>query len=215
MKHWEMKVAHGIITTADPSHSNQALIDGRLFFASKQAYPMGVFSIVKYEPKKEEAMRRRRKLEEMGGGGRMYFATEGRDWRGTSYRSIIFSLVSEEKVKTQKKREKQREERRRKKRQKMSKKAKRKKAHIPPSSDSSVSTDSSSDSSLDEYTPGFVDDPEMVHGRHRQTIMGDKLVGPIISSTIQFVRPRALKSELNKQFRERFDGWEPPRTKWR
>jgi hypothetical protein len=97
----------------------------------------------------------------------------------------------------------------------MSKKSKRKKTHIPPSSDSSTSTDSSSDSSSEEYTPGFLDDPEMVHGRHRQTIMGDKLVGPIISSTIQFVRPRALKSELNKQFRERFDGWEPPRTKWR
>ena len=118
-QHCEMKVAHGIITTADPSHSSQALIDGRLFFASKQSYPTGVFSVVKYEPKKEEAMRRRRKLEEMGGGGRMYFATEGRDWRGTSYRSIIFSLVSEEKVKAQKKREKQREERRRKRRQKV------------------------------------------------------------------------------------------------
>ena len=100
MKHWEMKVAHGIIKTADPSHHNQALIDGRLFFASKQAYPMGVFSVLKYEPRKEEAMRRRRKLEEMGGGGRMYFATEGRDWRGTSYRSIILSQVSEEKVRS-------------------------------------------------------------------------------------------------------------------
>lgn len=32
-----------------------------------------------------------------------------------------------------------------------------------------------------------------------------------VTSTIQFVKPDILKAELNKQFRERFDGWEPPR----
>jgi hypothetical protein len=52
----------------------------------------------------------------------------------------------------------------------------------------------------------------MVLGRHRTVMIGDRVTGPIITSTIQFVEPSLLKSELNKQFRERFDGWEPPRA---
>jgi Cyclin, N-terminal domain len=52
----------------------------------------------------------------------------------------------------------------------------------------------------------------MVLGRHRTVMVGDRVTGPIITSTIQFVEPSLLKAELNKQFRERFDGWEPPRS---
>jgi hypothetical protein len=52
----------------------------------------------------------------------------------------------------------------------------------------------------------------MKQGRHRNVMVGDKITGPIISSTIQFVKPSVLKSELNKQFRERFDQWEPPKS---
>ncbi len=44
-------------------------------------------------------------------------------------------------------------------------------------------------------------------------MMGDKVTGPIISSTILFVKPSALKADLNKQFRERFDQWEPPKSR--
>ena len=43
-------------------------------------------------------------------------------------------------------------------------------------------------------------------------MVGDKVTGPIVSSTIQFVKPSVLKADLNKQFRERFDGWEPPKS---
>jgi hypothetical protein len=75
----------------------------------------------------------------------------------------------------------------------------------------SISTTSSSDES-DAYTPGFLDDPEMVQGRHRHVMVGDKVTGPIVSSTIQFVKPADLKADLNKQFRERFDGWEPTKS---
>ena len=77
--------------------------------------------------------------------------------------------------------------------------------------DSSTSSDSSS-SSEDSYTPGLLDDPGMVLGRHRNVMIGDRVTGPIVSSTIQFVKPAVLKAELNKQFRERFDGWEPPKS---
>jgi Cyclin, N-terminal domain len=52
----------------------------------------------------------------------------------------------------------------------------------------------------------------MVLGRHRTVMVGDRVTGPIVSSTIQFVKPALLKAELNKQFRERFDGWEPPKS---
>ena len=38
-------------------------------------------------------------------------------------------------------------------------------------------------------------------------------IGPIVTSTIQFVRPTVLKADLNKQFRERFEDYEPPRRR--
>lgn len=52
----------------------------------------------------------------------------------------------------------------------------------------------------------------MVLGRHRTVMIGDRVTGPIVASTIQFVEPALLKADLNKQFRERFEGWEPPRA---
>lgn len=78
------------------------------------------------------------------------------------------------------------------------------------SDEDSLSSASSDDS--DVYTPGFLDDRDMRQGRHRNVMIGDKVTGPIISSTIQFVKPSLLKAELNKQFRERFDQWEPPKS---
>ncbi|GMH82201.1 hypothetical protein TL16_g09180 [Triparma laevis f. inornata] len=230
LKQWEMKVAHGVAPiNADDKTDNKALLDGRIFFSSKQSYPAMVFSTIKYEPRKEEAMRRRKKIEEMGGGGRMYFAIENRDWRGTSYRSITFEIEGELKV-AKKQREMNRKMRIRKKKKLREKNERRRENKNKKKSNSVRSNQSSSDDSdnnssnsssssdgndSDEYHPGFLDDPNVVHGRHRHTLIGDKLVGPIVSSTIQFVRPAALKAELNKQFRERFDGWEPPRSKWK
>lgn len=52
----------------------------------------------------------------------------------------------------------------------------------------------------------------MVLGRHRNVMIGDRSTGCIVASTIQFVQPTLLKSNLNMQFRERFDGWEPPKV---
>ena len=43
-------------------------------------------------------------------------------------------------------------------------------------------------------------------------MIGDRVTGGIVSSNIQFVKPELLKADLNKQFRERFDGWEPPKS---
>jgi hypothetical protein len=49
---------------------------------------MAVFSVIKYEPKKEEENRRRKKLEALGFGGSQ-FVMPSRDWRGISYRSLL------------------------------------------------------------------------------------------------------------------------------
>ena len=81
-----------------------------------------------------------------------------------------------------------------------------------PDNDESSSTSSESSDDSDVYVPGLLDDPDMVLGRHRTVMIGDAVTGPVVSSSIQFVKPALLKEELNKQFRERFDGWEPPRA---
>ena len=146
---------------------------------------------------------RRQALEALGGGGSQ-FVPPTRDWRGVSYRSLLprkqqtvstfFDRFRSTSGSTE--------------------------DHPRDHStddvyhdnhDDNSSTTSSSSSDSDEYHPDLLDDPEMKLGRHRNVIIGDRTVGPMVTSTIQFVKPDLLKAELNKQFRERFDGWEPSR----
>jgi len=240
VREWEIKVAwHGIENSdggahqenkhrhhhrhhhhEQPHHPNlktrKALLDGRVFFSAKKSYPVMVFSTIKYEPQKEEAARRRKKLEELGGGGTQFVLPE-RDWRGISYRALLpqadnhnkaFNRLLTSNRNTPKKKKK--------------KNAKVSPRDGPSSGDDSLSgdghdeddidTSSTSSSDSNTYLPGFLDDPQMVQGRHRHVMIGDKVTGPIVSSTIQFVKPSVLKADLNKQFRERFDKWEPPKS---
>lgn len=53
------------------------------------------------------------------------------------------------------------------------------------------------------YLPNYLDDPEFRQGRHRHVVRGDKNIGPIVSSILLFVKPNALKAELNKKFQEK------------
>ena len=126
MKQWEKKIMYASTEASTPS-SSSSLLDNRVFFASKLSYPCAVFSTIKYEPKKEEAMRRRRKVLEGGGGGRLYFATEGRDWRGTSYRAIVGSLKMRLQVSKASKRRRQDED------DEAKPKQRQKRANLPPS----------------------------------------------------------------------------------
>jgi len=158
---------------------------GRIFFSARDAYPVSVFSVIKYEPKREEAARRRQKLEARGGGGTQFVVPE-RDWRGTSYRALLPRVERKHKG------------------------FNRFLENDPAQQDDS--SDSSDEEDDDIYVPGFLDDPEMRQGRHRHVMIGDRVSGCIVSSTIQFVKPAELKADLNKQFRERFDGWEPPQS---
>ena len=205
VREWEIRVAYG---KGGGSHSNttprNALLDGRCFFSTKKSYPIHVFSTIKYEPKKEETLRRRKMLEELGGGGTQFILPE-RDWRGISYRALLpqdtkqkdsalaFNrLLGSNTSPTDNKR-------------------RRKKKVSSPYENSSDEDDdtssvSSSESSVARYPLGFLDDPQMTNGRFRNVMMGDKVTGPIICSTVAFVKPRELKNDLNKQFKERFDG---------
>lgn len=200
LREWESQTAHGIVDESGGGKTNRPpLADGRLFFSAAGAYPVSVFSMIRYEPRKEEQQLRRQKLEALGGGGSQ-FVPPTRDWRGVSYRSLLprkrqnipsfFDRFRSEEIDS----------------------GIIEKYNVENSSDDdNTSTSSSSSEDSDEYQPALIDDPEMKLGRHRNVIVGDKALGPVVCSTIQFVEPRILKAELNKQFRERFDGWEPPR----
>ena len=197
IREWEVQVAWGFgINVMGRSTSNGAgnsgLLNGRAFFSCDESYPIGVFSVIKYEPAREAAQRRRKKIEQMGGGGSQFVAPT-RDWRGISYAKL---LRRGRKLKTPDNY------------LDTSNHGKSPSLDDDKSDDSSVSSHSSSEAP-DHYVPGFLDDPDMVQGKHRHVMQGDMVIGPIISSTIQFVNPSDLKADLNKQFRERFDGWEP------
>ena len=232
MREWEVRVAHGIGDVSNKSlikapvpsdvQVRPPLLDGRLFFSAGESYPIGVFSILRYEPKKEEAARRRQKLEARGGGGTQFFMMPVRDWRGISYRALLpprssdtqmkryntlrifdrFASSTPDKVDLGTK-------------VKSTDKAGRSGGELDSDdNDDDDDDDLSLDGGEEEdaYVVGLLDDPEMVQGRHRTVMFGDRVTGPIVSSTIQFVKPALLKADLNKQFRERFDGWEPPKS---
>ena len=206
LREWESQTAHGIVDDNGGKMNRPPLADGRLFFSAAGAYPVSVFSMIRYEPRKEEQQLRRQKLEALGGGGSQ-FVPPTRDWRGVSYRSLLprkrqnipsfFDRFRSEEIGDYS----------------MGKYN----AENPDDDDDDDDDDnddgnsSTSSDDSDVYQPALLDDPEMKLGRHRNVIVGDKALGPIVSSTIQFVEPRILKAELNRQFRERFDGWEPPR----
>jgi hypothetical protein len=227
-REWEIKVAHGIgdISNKEPAkvpnpskkQVRPPMLDGRLFFSAGESYPVQVFSLLRYEPKKEEAARRRQKLEARGGGGTQFFIMPIRDWRGISYRALLparphsirrpknveailrfdrFASSSSNDL------------------DKMMKSTSGDNLEQSTDLDLDGLHDGDTNDESDEedtYIVGLLDDPDMVQGRHRNVMIGDRVTGPILSSTIQFVKPQLLKADLNKQFRERFDGWEPPKS---
>ena len=215
VREWEIRTAHGLEQGDDYDEHRQGLLDGRAFLSAKASYPAGVFSVIKYEPRKEEAARRRKKLEERGGGGTQFVMPE-RDWRGISYRALLPRVHKKNRGFRRTLRDRRRSNQREACRRMSGAERHSATATVASSGDESsvdhddtVSMSSSSSEDSDGYVPGFVDDPDMVQGRHRHVMVGDRATGCVVSSTIQFVKPSQLKADLNKQFKERFDGWEP------
>lgn len=215
VREWEIRTAHGLEQGDDYDEHRQGLLDGRAFLSASASYPAGVFSVIKYEPRKEEAARRRKKLEERGGGGTQFVMPE-RDWRGISYRALLPRVHKKNRGFRRTLRERRRSNQREACRRMSSAERHSATTTVASSGDESsvdhddtVSMSSSSSDDSNGYVPGFVDDPDMVQGRHRHVMVGDRATGCVVSSTIQFVKPSQLKADLNKQFKERFDGWEP------
>ena len=232
-REWELQVAHGIGNTPTASNIQSdiknpirkvhpPMLDGRLFFSSAGSYPLQVYSLLRYEPKKEEAARRRQKLEARGGGGTQFFIMPARDWRGISYRALLpprnqhrrlkkdDAIILFDRFATTSSAESSRDARSG--GTKDNDKKKEDKYFDPLDDDDEEDEDEDDEEESDTYATGLLDDPEMVQGRHRTVMIGDRVTGCIVSSTIQFVKPELLKADLNKQFRERFDGWEPPKS---
>ena len=251
-REWELRTAHGLGRSHHHSLSpqekrNPPLLDGRMYMSSKESYPIMVFSLLRYEPKREETLRLRKKLEARGGGGTQFFIMPLRDWRGISFRSLL--------PEAKKSQQHGRDHVERNGNQRNERNAVDRTTSTCPKKynnnklifdrfalkrimskddltvdnvtkvnkviqdddaddvDDDVNSDSDAEegwSGQDPYVAGLLDDPEMVQGRWRNVMIGDRGTGPIVSSTIQFVKPKILKADLNKQFRERFDHYEPP-----
>jgi hypothetical protein len=222
LRDWERQVAPQLFGKQDRGDDGTTATSsgGRLFCSAKDAYPISVVSIIPYEPKREEAARRRQKLEACGGGGTQ-FVVPPRDWRGTSYRSLLprggnrkhrqyhYSTECHDQFNRFLDHRQQQKNT-----EKVTSDDDESRNKEIENSDmfSDASSSSFSSEEEDPYVPGFLDDPEMRQGRHRHVMIGDRVSGCIVSSTIQFVKPDELKADLNKQFRERFDGWEPPQS---
>ena len=234
------------------------ILDGRIFFSHSSSYPIGVFSVIRYDPKNEEEKKRRKKLEALGGGGTQ-FIMPSRDWRGISYRMLLPRKERKNKAFNQmllksKHKSLARHRRRMKVKEKQDgysgdcdlsttkgaiENPRRSNQSLFAHNDSEdedsfgntckllieidepvedhahddgsdVSSSSSEESTT--YEPGYLDDPEMKKGKHRTAMVGDKVTGCVVSSIIHYVSPADLKTDLNRQFRQRFDQWEPPKV---
>jgi hypothetical protein len=64
-----------------------------MFFSRAKAYPIAVFSVIKYDAGTEKAKLEKQKAEDKK--GMEIFKTPQRDWRGSSYK-LLFKLMSEE-----------------------------------------------------------------------------------------------------------------------
>lgn len=221
---------------------HESILDGRLFLSSMSSYPMATFSIIKYDPKNEEELRQRQKIEALGGGGSKFLLPKrdwrGVSYRELLPRkerkNKTFNRM--QKLRIEKARNRYEEWKQLQHNDEEGKGEENEFSHYvhstlnktydnhfddeanlsnisdPPLSeaDSDISTSSSDESTV--YEPGFLDDPDMKQGKHRHVLVGDRVIGPVMISSVHFVSPVDLKNDLNRQFRQRFEDWEPPRS---
>lgn len=240
VREWEKEmVKHKKHGNSSTGNSSSSILDGRMFLSSMSSYPVATFSIIKYDPKNEEELRQRQKIEALGGGGSKFLLPR-RDWRGVSYRDLLprkerknksFNRTMKKRLQRAKRRYEERqerlypqddenvgdEERNSNRHNKIFDYFDNEEGNVSNISESSHSDDDSSISSSSSedsivYEPGFLDDPNMKQGKHRHVMIGDRVTGPVMISSVHFVSPADLKNDLNRQFRQRFEDWEPPKS---
>ncbi|CAM9317546.1 unnamed protein product, partial [Discosporangium mesarthrocarpum] len=174
----------------------ERLLEGRLFLSCSKGYPVSIATVLRYQPEEEEARRVRQKwIDERGAEA---FQVPRRDWRGFSYAHLLQNRCTGGVG-----------------------------VGVPqgatvgaPVAVGSVAHGSSGADGEGHappeeellYEPGHLDDPEMVSGKHRHVMCGDRNTGPVMSSVLLFVKPRDLKDDLNAQFRERHPTLPPSLT---
>ncbi|KAG5178671.1 hypothetical protein JKP88DRAFT_261391 [Tribonema minus] len=203
------------------SLANQGLLDGRLFFSGTKGYPLAVCSVIRYEPKEEELRRRWHKLVDERGAEA--FRVPRRDWRGFSY-GYLLSAARPEKFKEPNHMRSRVQEQEAPQHQTLL--HLEGSAHVPddePRRPGRPGTEQEAPqhqllrhleggAHVPDYEPGVLDDPALSVGRHKQLLTGDEHTGPVICSVLQYVKPKDLKEDLNRQFRDRHPDLPPSLT---
>ena len=165
VRHWEDQLL--ISGPISSSTSPQPLLSSRMFVSRARAYPMVVFSIIKYDISEEKAKLERLKSDNKK--GLEAYELPKRDWRGLSYKQLFKPMIQAR----------------------------------------------AEDYWFEQgymYDPNILDDPDMNHGSHKFVLEKNATTGPIISSIILFVTDKALKDDLNEQFRETHSNLPPSLT---
>lgn len=165
VRHWEDQLL--ISGPVSSSTTPQPLLSSRMFVSRARAYPMAVFSIIKYDISKEKAKLERMKADDKK--GLEAYDLPKRDWRGLSYKQLFKPMIQ------------------------------------------ARADDYWFDTGY-MYDPNILDDPDMNHGSHKFVLEKNATTGPIISSIILFVTDKALKDDLNEQFRETHSNLPPSLT---
>ena len=165
VRHWEDQLL--VSGPVSSSNSPQPLLSSRMFVSRARAYPMAVFSIIKYDISEEKAKLERMKADDKK--GLEAYDLPKRDWRGLSYKQLFKPMIQAR----------------------------------------------AEDYWFEQgymYDPSILDDPDMNHGSHKFVLEKNATTGPIVSSIILFVTDKALKDDLNEQFRETHSNLPPSLT---
>jgi hypothetical protein len=95
VRHWEDQlIAQGPRSMSTKSIGQSIpVLSSRMFYSRARAYPVGIFSVIKYDAGEEKA--RRAKLRAEDKKGLEVFDLPKRDWRGFSYKPLFRPLAEE------------------------------------------------------------------------------------------------------------------------
>jgi hypothetical protein len=201
-----------------------SILTSRVFVSRARAYPVSCFSVIGYDPNKEQARIERQRAEDLK--GTEVFELPSRDWRGLSYKPLFKAISDDYAYET---------------------------GyvfcctivlpsflvcdvpvsllsiyyclstffdttlcltiiHIPKINHHSTQYPHHLLQYRYMHDPNEIDDPDMLHASNKFTAQRSAVTGPAISSVTLFVNEQTLKNELNEQFRERHGNLPPSLT---